>query len=629
MDRAVSLEARIFLPIEPTFELGRAKVDPPTHQIVIGGKSVRMQPQTLKVLVALHDKAGRVVPRDELADRCWDGRIVGEDVINRHISLLRRVEAEAGFRIETVHGSGYRLIEARAFAQVARKQWRWYAIATSAALAIVAGGYFLDRRPSHNSDTLTVAVLPLGEDSPSHDIHELALAARASISNAVTEGGYSVMLSDHSSGNRQPDLLVSGDVRRNRSSIDAIVQVEEVRHGVVIYSQRFDAEGKPAAALADQIGASVAVNLARADILMELDRSHPSDPAMTAQLLNAEAVRRDGEVKLRGYEIVRQLAPRAPNSAIVQYAFAEEAAESIPDFPLDQRAAAVEAGRRANGRVIQLAPDFGAAYGQWCSLHSPILLAQCEDHLRKGLSVEPDSPIVTYGLGMILNAVGRVDESSQLARVSLAKSPLDPFTLARMLRMLEETGDTRNADRLFSQSIRWWPDHPMIYWSRLVGIEARGDYAELERYAGEVDGDKLPLNRDTASQVIAKARAHDRNGVRLACAKDGLRSTTQFLCLTALADLGDSDTAFAIAYRIFPPIRGRDAADDERIWLNQPNAFSVAVLSSPAAASLRRDPRFLGLADGSGLVRYWRNRRLPDFCDPPHPEPICAQLKRH
>jgi hypothetical protein len=539
---------------------------------------------------------------------------------------LRRLAAEAGgFRIETVHGSGYRLIESQVAPGGARR-W-WPAIAAGAALVTAAGAYFLDRRTGHDPDMLTVAVLPLREDSPSHDIHELALAARASVSHAVTEDGYSVTLIDQRFGSRQPDLLVSGDVRRNRSSIDAIVQIEEIRHGVIVYSQKFNADETSAAALADQIGASVAVNLSRAAILMKLGRSHPSDPAITAQVLNAEAVREDGEVKLRAYEIVRQLASTAPNSAVVQYALAAEAGDSLGELPFDQRAAAVEAGRRAANRVMQLAPDFGDAYGQWCSLHSPILLAQCEDRLRKGLSVEPDSSIVTNGLGTILNAVGRVDESLQLAQLSLAKNPVDPFMSGRMLRMLEEVGDTRNADRLFAQSIQWWPDHPVIYWSRLVGIEARGDYAELERYAGEVNGDKLPLNRDTATQVIAGARAHDRRGVRQACGNAGLRWTTQFLCMTALANLGDSDSAFAIAYRLFPPLRGRDAADEERIWLNNPDGFSVAVLSSPAAASLRRDPRFLDLADGSGLLRYWRGGRLPDFCRI-NPEPVCAKLSR-
>src|SRR5215212_5504762 len=113
MDRPVSLEARrIHLTTSSRFRLGRASIDPAAHEIEIDGRSQRMQPQTLKVLIALHDKSSRVVTRQELIDRCWDGRIVGEDVINRCVSLLRRFENEAcGFRIETVPREGYRLTE--------------------------------------------------------------------------------------------------------------------------------------------------------------------------------------------------------------------------------------------------------------------------------------------------------------------------------------------------------------------------------------------------------------------------------------------------------------------------------------------------------------------------------------
>jgi DNA-binding winged helix-turn-helix (wHTH) protein len=90
LDRAISLEARrIDLSVELPFQLGRARIDPRSHEVAWIDESRRLQPLTMKVLVALHDKIGEVVTRDELVDRCWDGRFVGEDVINRCISLLR------------------------------------------------------------------------------------------------------------------------------------------------------------------------------------------------------------------------------------------------------------------------------------------------------------------------------------------------------------------------------------------------------------------------------------------------------------------------------------------------------------------------------------------------------------
>ena len=92
MDRPIAFAARsIDLAVEPCFHLGCARIDPEAHEYVIAGKSARIQPRALKVLIALHDKSGRVVSRDEIVDRCWNGRIVGDDVINRCISATAAI----------------------------------------------------------------------------------------------------------------------------------------------------------------------------------------------------------------------------------------------------------------------------------------------------------------------------------------------------------------------------------------------------------------------------------------------------------------------------------------------------------------------------------------------------------
>jgi tetratricopeptide (TPR) repeat protein len=628
MDQPVSLQARrIDLRVELGFDLGPARVDPAAHEITIDGSTQRLQPQMLKVLIALHDKRNEVVSREELTDRCWDGRIVGEDVINRCISLLRRLADETGaFRIETIRRAGYRLTEIQG-AMRRGKPWRPAIAAGLGLLLLGGGGWYLYERGGDKDDKVapTVAVLPIAENSQGRDVHELAAATYASLSSALTHGGYPVAVVE--GGAKHPDLLVSGEVHRLGSSAEAYVQVEDTRHHVVVYNQRFEADEKSAAALPDRIGASVAANLSSATTLLKLDRRHPSDPAVTAALLNAASIGEDGQDSLKAYEVARRLASRSPNSAIAQFMLASEAGNSFGDLPREQREAAVKEGRAAADRLLVLAPDFGEAYALSCPLHSSIHIIECENQARRGLAVDPDAPSLASDLAALLNSVGRVEEALELDQVEFAKDPYNPGKLGRMIRLLEETGDTKNAERLYRQAIRWWPDSFWINWSRVVGIEARGDYSELERFANEVDGDKLPLDRPKAAKVIAAARAHDRDGLKRACETEGLRWTNLSLCMTTLADAGEMDQAFAIANKLFPPLRGRNAADEERIWLDQPSAFSIAVLSSPAAASLRRDPSFLPLVDGFGLLAYWRSGRLPDFCRVKH-EPVCAKIVR-
>jgi DNA-binding winged helix-turn-helix (wHTH) protein len=102
---------RIALANEQPFRLGALEITPAWRQVRIGGESRTLEPRVMQVLVALARADGGIVGRDELVERCWDGRIVGENAINRVISLLRALAAETrSFQIETITKVGYRLV---------------------------------------------------------------------------------------------------------------------------------------------------------------------------------------------------------------------------------------------------------------------------------------------------------------------------------------------------------------------------------------------------------------------------------------------------------------------------------------------------------------------------------------
>src|SRR3546814_18075144 len=73
-----------------------------------------IEPRVMQVLLALAEARSEIVRREDLTERCWEGRIVGEDAINRVLSRLRRVAEgirEDSFRIETITKVGYLLAE--------------------------------------------------------------------------------------------------------------------------------------------------------------------------------------------------------------------------------------------------------------------------------------------------------------------------------------------------------------------------------------------------------------------------------------------------------------------------------------------------------------------------------------
>lgn len=109
---------RIDLAHAAEFRLGRLTARPPLRQLVRDdGAEEVLEPRVMQVLVALARADGGIVGRDDLTAACWDGRVVGEDAINRVISRLRRSAegiGEGSFRIETITKVGYRLVRTEA-----------------------------------------------------------------------------------------------------------------------------------------------------------------------------------------------------------------------------------------------------------------------------------------------------------------------------------------------------------------------------------------------------------------------------------------------------------------------------------------------------------------------------------
>ncbi len=153
----------IVLAHQPDFAIGPVTVVP-SHRELVGADGTRhvLEPRVMQVLVALARADGAVVSKDDLLASCWEGRVVGEDAINRVMSRLRRAaedEAHGAFRIETVTRVGYRLCLSEDLPEGHRpaataapakgiSRRTTLAVLAVAALASVGGGAFLliDRR---------------------------------------------------------------------------------------------------------------------------------------------------------------------------------------------------------------------------------------------------------------------------------------------------------------------------------------------------------------------------------------------------------------------------------------------------------------------------------------------------
>ena len=160
-----------------------------------------------------------------------------------------------------------------------------------------------------------------------------------------------------------------------------------------------------------------------------------------------------------------------------------------------------------------------------------------------------------------------------------------------------------------------------------MGLSGRGDFASLERFAATSPQTEFTFDAAVLQSARAAYRQSNRAGIARACSGENMRNSTRNVCVALLAAAGELDRSFAMASALYPKQVGRNPAEDEELWLQQPAYFTMTLLSAPAGAPLRRDARFLQLAKQTGLLRYWRAGKLPDFCTRTPPEPVCRHLR--
>jgi Tol biopolymer transport system component/DNA-binding winged helix-turn-helix (wHTH) protein len=94
------------------YEFAEFVLDPREGLLLRSNEPVRATPRLLALLEALVDRPGRLVEKQELLDRVWEGTSVGEANLTVQVSKLRRLlgETEERVFIETVPTRGYRFL---------------------------------------------------------------------------------------------------------------------------------------------------------------------------------------------------------------------------------------------------------------------------------------------------------------------------------------------------------------------------------------------------------------------------------------------------------------------------------------------------------------------------------------
>ena len=95
------------------YTFGQFELDLAAAELRAAGAVVHVEPQVFALLALLVENSERLVSRDEIIEKVWDGRIVSDAAIASRVKSARQALGDDGRAqqlIKTLHGQGYRFV---------------------------------------------------------------------------------------------------------------------------------------------------------------------------------------------------------------------------------------------------------------------------------------------------------------------------------------------------------------------------------------------------------------------------------------------------------------------------------------------------------------------------------------
>jgi DNA-binding winged helix-turn-helix (wHTH) protein/TolB-like protein len=236
-------------------QIGEWLVEPALNQLSAAGRTLKLEPKTMAVLVYLAQRPGEVVSREALLAAIWPGVLVGDDSLTQVVIKLRKALGDAAENpsyIQTIAKGGYRLVapvvRSKDVGRVRRVSWM--AAAGIAALLLAAVTWWLMNQMPRHAPTAGSEVDRMGQPTVTIKPFEAlggdpqaALLARGITADLVTDlskvSGLSI-IGETPAGGSLIRYLVSGSVQRVGERLRLHVYLTDARSGKQLWSERFD-----------------------------------------------------------------------------------------------------------------------------------------------------------------------------------------------------------------------------------------------------------------------------------------------------------------------------------------------------------------------------------------------------
>lgn len=479
---------------EPDLTLGPMTLRPSTCELVHASGVETIEPQVMRVLLALARRSGRVLSRDAIVEQGWDGRVVSEDAINRVLSRIRSLASRTGaFKLTTVRKVGYRLDADASPGPSAKPPTRpaggrtmtvVLACLFGAAVIAVGGAAWFSRTnatprtaPAPSAAALSLSVVGAeGEDAAPAGALDRQLRATLSSMRGLN------VLEGASAASRPADLVLRGVVQRVEGRQVVELSVRDVRAGATVWNARFDGR-----AMAEPTPEERAVSAAARFLAVRLgDRlagrsaaREPTDPEVERLVMAARRAT-EGSNKARhqrNWPLFRRLVqsayadsgkalerdPAAPGALMVRYQL-----ESSPQYPRpgetrSQFEARLQQSAAYLARALAAGPDdpevlVAAGQEYWRTMR----WEDSERLLERAIALDPNSPDANSWYAYHLNLMGRCTEGLRYARIAAMLAPDDIWRQQAVPRLLHCEGRREEASQAYAVLLRRDPGNVFV-----------------------------------------------------------------------------------------------------------------------------------------------------------------------
>jgi TolB-like protein/DNA-binding winged helix-turn-helix (wHTH) protein len=490
------------------FFVGDWRVSPPEGLLARGGRTVRLEPKAMEVLVYLASRPGEVVSREALEQNVWRNELVGYGAVTNTVIKLRKALGDDTRRpcfIATIPKMGYQLIapvtrpDAGDHAETptqdidrpltapqperARRSTIRFgaAVAALAALLVVGLIQLWQADETGSAAPASIAVLPfenlsddpgqayLADGMTDDIITDLSRLANVRVIASATSSVYrGTQVSPEEVG---ADLGVTyvlrGSIRRLGDQIRVNAQLTNAKTGFNAWAQRYDADLTDLFAVQDEV---------------------------TQSIVSALAVRITSQERDR-------LAQRATDN-LKAYDHFQEGQRLYSTESMESFARAREEYRKA----IELDPNYGRAYGAMAVTVAAAVLRGWSDSpaadmeralvfARNAVALDASTPQTHFALGFVHLVRREYDQAAESAAraTRLAPSYADGYGLLGLVYMYQ--GRLNEALELSSKGMHLDPYYTLQY----LMVRGGAHY----------------MLRDYDAAIAALEGAHERNAHQL------------------------------------------------------------------------------------------------------------------